>query len=375
MTAAPDAGASVVHLIDANADTHYFRSIAAHTDRHRFRVSIGSLADQGPLQSAMRDAGVGTFSLEAHHPARSRYPLAAARLAHLLRETQADLLHAHCFYPTAIGLLAARFARTRFLFTRHHSDHNIRLGKRWHTRIDALCAKRADAVIAVSEATADVMIRIEGVPRQRIRVVYNGIDPLPESHTTDETLRGALGLSAEQRVCLMVGRLHEEKGQYVLFEAWPRVARQHPATLLLVVGEGPHKEQMMAAAAERRLGSAVRFLGPRKDVPALMNLASLVVVPSLAESFGFVALEAMSMGRPVVAAATGGLPELVVDDVTGVLVPKGDAPALGDAIAAVLSAPDRAASLGQAARERSRCFTAESMVRGYESVYGELLGR
>jgi glycosyltransferase involved in cell wall biosynthesis len=362
----------VWHLVDSNQSTRYFCAIAAHSDRGRFRLAIGSLAPSGPLQESMVERGAGTFALGAS--AKSRYPLATLRLASLLRREGVQLLHAHCFYPTLIGILAARLAGCRFVFTRHHSDHNLRLGKRWHTRLDALCARHADRVIAVSQATAEIMVRAEGVPASQITVVHNGQDPLADPDPDAvRALRDEIGVAPEDRPCLMLGRLHEEKGHFVLIEALPSVLSRHPRALVLVVGEGPHRAWMEEAVARNRLSGRVRFLGVRRDVPALMVVAEVVVVPSLAESFGFVALEAMALGRAVVAASTGGLPEIVVPGESGMLVAKGDARQLADGICRVLEDPALARRLGEAGRERARRFPALAMVRGYEAVHAETL--
>ena len=133
----------VLHLIDRNADTSYFRLIARHHDRERYPVSIGSLETDGALQAAMRERGIPTFSLGAG--SRRDYLSALRRLRAELDKQGASILHAHCFDPTLLAALVSRRSNVRFVFTRHHSDHHIRLGKRWHTRIDAACARRADA--------------------------------------------------------------------------------------------------------------------------------------------------------------------------------------------------------------------------------------
>jgi glycosyltransferase involved in cell wall biosynthesis len=363
--------ARVCHLIDASLDTPYFRTIARHQDRARWPVMIGSIAPPGPLQHAMASLDTPTFSLDG--AAGWGGWTAARRLASLLRERSAEVLHAHCFFPTLWGVLAARLARVPFVFTRHHSDHHLRLGKRWHARIDGWCARRAARAIAVSEATRRIMIEREGVPDARIAVVWNGQDaPAAPSEAERQAARASLGLDGASAVCLVVARLHEEKGHAVLWRALPDVLREFPGLLVLCAGEGPHRGAIEAGARRLGLDRSVRFLGQRSDVPALMALSSLVVLPSLAESFGFAALEAMSLGRPVVASRAGGLPEVVADGETGLLADVGDADALADALRALLRDPRRSAGMGEAGRRRAATFTGERMVRGYEAVYAGL---
>jgi glycosyltransferase involved in cell wall biosynthesis len=357
----------ICHLIDANFDTAYFRAIAWHHDKARFPVMIGSLALEGPLQRAMRALGTPTFTLGVI--GRWQYGRAIVRLARLLRREKVSVLHAHCFDPTLVGLVAARFAGTTFVFTRHHSDHNLRLGKRWHTRIDAWCGSHADRVIAVSEATRRIMTEVERVPERKVVMVYNGAEPLrrpgPDSVAA---LRRELGLG-DEAVCLMMARLHEEKGHRVLFEALSGVLPHVGPLVVLLAGDGPHRDQLESEIRRRGLDSVVRFLGRRHDIPELISLSSVVVLPSLAESFGFAALEAMSLSRPVVAARTGGIPEVVDDERTGLLVPPEDSNGLAVALSRILKDREWATTLGAEGRRRAAFFSVERMMRGYEAVY------
>src|SRR5262252_5263434 len=199
----------ICHLIDSNIETGYFRSIAHHHDREQFPVMIGSIAPAGPLQRTMTALSVPTFSLNA--VSRLQYPAAILRLVRLLSQNHVAVLHAHCFDPTFIGLISARIAGIPFVFTRHHSDHNIRLGKTWHTTIDKWCSRNAAHIIAVSEATRRIMVDLEGTPETQITVVYNGMEPLPVPDQENVIrLRRELILQ-DERVCLMIARLHEEK--------------------------------------------------------------------------------------------------------------------------------------------------------------------
>lgn len=368
------ARALVWHLIDLNLDTAFFRALVTRRDAARFDVGVGSLAAAGSLQERMRALDAPTFSCDAG--GRASYPLGLLRLALHLRRSRAGLLHAHCFDPTLVGLFASRLAGVPFVFTRHHSDHNLRLGKRWHTRIDSFCARRADHVIAVSEATRRILIDVEGVPGAQITVVHNGMEPLTEPDAAAvEGLRRKLELRPGERVCLVVARLHEEKGHRVLFEALPRVQSEVGPVRVLLAGDGPHRGLLEAEAARRGLLPGVRFLGRRSDVPALIRIASVVVLPSLAESFGFAALEASSLGVPVVASRSGGLPEVVLDRETGLLAGVGSASELAGALVAVLRDEALARRLGEQGRQHARRFTAQAMVRGYEAVYDRVLAR
>lgn len=342
-------------------------------------MAIGSVAPAGPLQQAMRHQSVPTFALGA--ASRAAYPLALARLVSLLRRppggapAEPVLLHAHCFDPTLLGLVAARLARVPFVFTRHHSDHHVRPGKWGHVRLDAWCGRRADHVIAVSQAARRVMTEIEAVPSEHITVVHNGMEPLPVPEARRvAALRRELGLGSDP-VLLVPARLHEEKGHRYLLEALPAVRERCGPVSLLLAGGGPHRGPLEEEARRRGVAGCVRFLGFRRDVPELMSLAAVVVLPSLAESFGYAALEALSLGRPVVATTAGGLPEVVEAETSGLLVPPADAPALADAICRVLREPDLASRLAAAGPSRAAAFPFTAMIREYENVYRRVLAR
>src|SRR5262249_3441226 len=154
---------------------------------------------------------------------------------------------------------------------------------------------------------------------QKVTTVYNGMNPLKRpSPENVERIQQALGLKQEP-VLLMLARLHEEKGHKFLFDALPKIISQVGKVTVLLGGEGIHRTELEAYVSKWGLEGIVKFLGRSREVAELISLASLLVLPSLAESFGFVLLEAMSLGKPVVASDTGGIPEVVTDGETGLL--------------------------------------------------------
>lgn len=357
------------HLLDTyrNLDTPYFHSIRRQHDDDLYKI-VFCLLDEGqsiPRVDAEFDGSVSTLAAGS----RLSYPMAVLRLAALLRKGAIGLLHAHFFYPTCVGLLAAKLTHVPFVFTRHHSDHNIRLEKRWHIRVDALCAKIADHVIAVSDATRRMMVEIEGVPSSQITVVHNGMNPLcaPAADRVAQ-VRQELALPPG-RTCLMIARLHEEKGHVFLFDAVRRIEKAVGRVNLLLAGAGPHRAFLEEQVRARRLEGGVWFLGRRADIPELICMADVVVLPSLAESFGFAIVEAMSLGKPVVGSDSGGLPEIIADGESGFIVPMRAASALADAVIRILRDDSLAAAMGAAGRKRALRFSVERMINGYESVY------
>jgi ubiquinone/menaquinone biosynthesis C-methylase UbiE len=225
-----------------------------------------------------------------------------------------------------------------------HIENTFRegLGRRAQVALDNLTARLCFVIVAVSDTTRESLVR-QGYPSGRVVTVHNGIDPKPSARAVK---------LAEQPVVLEVARLAEVKGQRTLLAALPHI----DATAVLVgrdLEQGGAYETALRAEAER-LGVADRvvFTGHRDDVPALLAGCDVFCLPSTGEGLPLVVLEAMAQGKPVVASAVGGTPELVVDGETGLLVPPGDADALARALARVLADPALAARLGGAGRER-----------------------
>jgi len=327
------------------------------------------------LREYMLSQGVECFSCDS--TSRSQYPLGMMRLSRFLRRQQIDILHTHLFEPSVIGLSAGLLARTPVrVMTRHYSDYHTRINKNWHVRLDQLCTRLSNAVIAVSQHTAEHMIEKEFAPDSKVRAIVNGIDfDRAKVSGNDAKSRIRREFNAEESyLLLIVARLHPEKGHTYLFKALSDIRRRvNKPVRLLVAGTGPfdsdYRQQVEANGCE----DIVSFLGFRKDSADLMAAADLVVLPSVAEAFGLALTEALYIGTPVVATRVGGIPEIVDDGVDGVLVPPGDSAALADAIADLLNDPARLKKMMGAGRDKvlSR-FRFDNMVRAYEELYLEV---
>jgi glycosyltransferase involved in cell wall biosynthesis len=355
----------------------FFPQLARHFDRSSFEMMFGTLRQTTrELRDVMTAEGVPVVSLDAG--SRWGYPLAAARLASALRRHAVDIFHAHLFDPSVVGLVAARLAGVPVsMMTRHYSDYHTRIGKSWHVRLDRLCTALSHGIIAVSEQTRRVMVSEEKAPPAKVRVIHNGIDlgrvspPDPEEV---ERLRSELGL-ADCAVVAVVARLHPEKGHTHLFRAMPALLAGTAGRLrLLVAGEGSFRAEYEREVEGLGVGHAVRFLGFRRDVVRLFCLADVVVLPSVAEAFGLVLVEAMALRRPIVATNTGGIPELIQHGESGWLVDPGSSPALAEGILKLLRDHALAQRLGERGRARAlERFRFESTMRAYEEYYRQLV--
>jgi glycosyltransferase involved in cell wall biosynthesis len=287
------------------------------------------------------------------------------QLALLLRRLRVDVLHTHTqVAPNVLGRIAGRLAGAKVISHLHIENHFRRnaLARLVHLTLDNATASMCARIVAVSEDTRRALIE-QGYPPDRIEVVYNGID-VPD----------AANATAEPGLVVEVARLAEVKGQRTLIHA---IAEVDGARALLV-GEdleqgGAYEGELRREAERIGVADRVELAGYRADATELMARAAVVALPSTTEGLPIVLLEAMARSRPVVATPVGGVPELVDDGETGLLVPPGDAPALAAALSRLLGEPELASRLGAAGRERVRSrFSAEAQERRILELYAEV---
>jgi glycosyltransferase involved in cell wall biosynthesis len=236
----------------------------------------------------------------------------------------------------------------------------------------------ADRVICVSQAVRQSCLA-SGMPAERLRVVYDGVDPALALSGDRDRGRASLGASPSDLVLLSIGSLTETKGHSYLLAALPAVLSAHPNVRLVLAGDGPLRGTLERQAAELGLGGAVKFLGYRRDVPDLVQAADLFVLPSLAEGMCSTLVDVMLAGRPIVACNVGGVPEVLgagdwCAEPVGRLVAPRDVSGLAGAICESLAGSADIADRLTRARERAlQHFTADRMVEETLALYQEVL--
>ena len=289
-----------------------------------------------------------------------------------LRARPVDVFHAHAGigWEGHHGICAARAAGVPVVARTEHlpnllTDPRERAD---HARVVEL----VDRVICVSEGVR-ASFAGSGIPASKLSAIPNGIRPR-RPRPDRLGLRRQLGLHPSARIALTVGRLVEQKGFDLLLRAAPRIVAEQPDSVLAWIGVGPLEDQLRAAVGALGLEGRVRFLGRRRDVPALLAASDVLVLPSRFEGLPLAALEAMAAGLPVVGTRVCGTSEVVVDGETGRLVEPGDAVGLAEAVVSALGDPERAARWGQAGRRRAaRLFGASRMAARTAAVYDEEL--
>lgn len=277
---------------------------------------------------------------------------AAAYLTWLVLTWKPDILHIHSFWPE---LLATKHLhrRVRIVHTAHESMFLIMAEQpRYHRRLRFIFSN-IDGLIGPSNELIEVACAF-GIPRDRSMFLPNGVDAQRFSPSIDGLIRQRYGLSSSTQIVLCPRRLVPKNGVKFLVGAIPEILRQHPDTVLVIVGEGPEKTELETQSSELKVQDKIIFAGgiSNDEINRYYADADLVILPSLKEATSISALEAMSSAKPIVASNVGGLPYLVENEVTGLLVPPADSAALASAINELLGSAERRELMGRAARAK-----------------------
>jgi glycosyltransferase involved in cell wall biosynthesis len=352
---------------NGGAQEHVY-NLVTRMDPARYDVSVVSLSP-GSAVRKLEKAGIDVTVIDEPDDA-----IATGILAAHLADVRADVVHNHMYRAEIVGTKAAiaigeaGHRRPWVISTVHssrvRSDEDQESLRRLSPSIDHL--------IVVSHSI-DRKVVEEGrgdVPRS---LIYNGVDLDRYDHQEPCcTLREEFGMEPSSSIVGVVGRLELEKGHPTLLEAWPIVLRSAPEAYLLIVGEGSRLDALHDIAREMRILHRVVFTGRRDDIPAITAAFDVAVLPSYREAQGLTILEAMALSRPVVASNVGGIPEMIQDGVTGLLVPPHDPPALAGAIVTLLRDHQLADTLGRAGHDLVHDrFCVQLMAKAVQDLYDE----
>jgi glycosyltransferase involved in cell wall biosynthesis len=303
----------------------------------------------------------------------------AWKMAREIKERRIQVVHAHQYTPFFYAALAKIPALNRFklIMTEHgrHYPDIIAPKRRAINRL--LLDNFADALNGCCQFSAVALSRNDGFSGHRIEVIDNGIDlkryAVPAARA-EAKLR--LGFDPNRDYISMVARFHPVKDHPMLIRGFAAAAQVYPKVDLLLAGEGEDRPKLEALIADLGITDRVKFLGVRKDVPDLLKAIDIFALTSVSEAASLTLLEAMATGCPSVVTNVGGNPELIRDQVDGILVPRGDAQACATAFLRLLNDRDLALQMGQAARTRvEEKFSLEKTIDNHYAVYRRLAGR
>lgn len=364
----------VMHVVEAMHQGGAETLVVEHV-RHAARgveSTVVALNRGGPSLEAARSAGAEAVLL-----GKGEARLAGLqRLASLMRQRRIEVVNGHNPTGAMYATLAARMAGVPVVVRTEHSIHYPGRGFRFYAPVEALITWMSDRVICVCEASRQSHVSRLRFAEDRFVTILNGIaEPLVAPRARAAT-RAALGVAPDARLVLNVGSLTKQKAQDTLLRSFARMAARVPQAVLCIAGEGVLEPRLRALHAELGLGERARFLGPRSDVPDLMEACDLFALASSREGLSVTLLEAMRASRACLATQVGGNAEAVADGITGRIVPVHDVARMAAALEDLLRDSTQLAAFGVAGRARwQERFTAERMVRRTEALYVEALAR
>jgi glycosyltransferase involved in cell wall biosynthesis len=368
LVAAPALGGIRYHVV----------SLMECLQREGYQVGVACEAS-GPVAEAARELSLPFYEVTASHVNRtSGAAPGALRVVGAARDLQAHIIHTHSFRAGLIGALAAPLARpARLVATVHNyppgaqTMQTRRARDRWAIR---LLVRNADRVITVSEELRRELLLVGPGAAEKSATIPNGIDMRAEPEVEPATARAEFGLPAERPLVGMVARLAPAKGVEEFIRAARLVATRHPEATFVLAGDGPLREEAELLSDALGLSEALHMLGEVSSPRKLIRALDVLVVASTSEGSSIAAMEAMAGGRPVVATAVGGVPEVVADGETGILVRPGDARLLAESIDSLLGDPEAARQMGERGRRRAvEEFDVERMVERIRAVYSDVL--
>jgi glycosyltransferase involved in cell wall biosynthesis len=330
-----------------------------------FDVGLLALTVEGEFFAAVRDSGVPSACARM----RSRTDVPGLIRALRYSRWKPDVVVTNSLLGHIVGHALARRARARHMAT-EHAISSVATVHPSRSRARRVVASRVDRVIGVTQEQAPYLTSL-GYRPERMEFVWSGIPDIAAVRPRSE-VRAELGLDAEDFAACLIATLRPEKRADLFLDAILRAHEDDPRIRGFIAGRGPQLSVIRERAAARN--SAVSVLGDRSDVPDLMEAADAVCLTSETEALPMVVIEAMALGRPVIATNVGGTGDLVVSGETGVLIPPGDEDALVRAILDARAQPERLKEYAAAARQRQQAFfTLARMVEGYAGVLTDLM--
>jgi glycosyltransferase involved in cell wall biosynthesis len=357
----------ITHDLDFGGLQQVVVNICKTIDRNRFDVSVLCLRKLGVFVAEVEKLGIKVILLPQKNNGTDYFSF--LKVAKILRQEKIDIIHTHNTQPFIDGTIGSLMSGIKTIV---HTDHSRNFpDKRRYMFAEWLMSHFVYKVVGVSEYTSNNLIKYEKISPKKVITIPNGIDSSRFNIDIDkEKKKKELGIQKDGPVIGLGVRLTEQKGITYLLKAMPEIIRHFPDITLLIAGEGPLEEKLKKEAVDLEIEQNVIFAGPRLDMPELLKLFDLYVMPSLWEGLPMVLLEAMAAGCPIVATNVGGNYMAITHGENGSLIEPGNPRKLAFEIIKVLE-DDR---LRNTYREKGKeifalKFSAEKMTRQYERLY------
>ncbi|MEP1446592.1 MAG: glycosyltransferase [Paraglaciecola sp.] len=343
------------------------KNIIEGSDAELFEMSIFCIEKPlGPWGVELKNAGL-SISTKERKPGFDLSMLFSIRKH--LHNNQIDIIHCHQYTPWVYGVLAAIGTKTKVIFTEHGRFYpDFSSWKRKY--INPILVKITNHITAISSATKDALINYEFIPRKKIEVIYNGIKPLLIASEQVSKIKNELDIADEKFVFGTIARLDPIKNHIMMLKAFKLVKNQYDNAVLIIVGDGEEKENIIATIKSLELENDVILTGYKTDPSPYLEIFDTYLLSSFSEGTSMTLLEAMSIGKPCVVTDAGGNKEIIVDNKNGFVTPNNDAEAFSQSMLDLINTPELRKEMSRYSFERfNHYFSADIMNKSYKALY------
>ncbi len=356
----------LVETLDLGGMERVIATLAYSLDKAKYDVEVWCVARGGRIANELEHKGlkVKILNILNYHN-----PFDALKIIFLLRGAKPDIVHIHGYFASTIGRIAAKLAGVPVIIVHVHSTYWWY--KKRHIVVEKLLSIVTHKIICCSKAVEEFVQEYEGIKSSRTVVIYNGIDENRFNQFKDTfVIKQVLKINPSDMVVGIVASLTPQKGHIYFLEAASKVLETFAQITFLIVGDGILRKELEQKVNDLNIVSHVIFTGKRDDVPDLLSIMDMVVLSSkIREGMPISIIEAMACSKPVVATNIGGVPEVVKDGETGLLVPAKSSFALASAITRLLKDKEYAVALGEAGKKRVEQFSSKIMAEKIEEIY------
>ncbi|MFH1201748.1 MAG: glycosyltransferase family 4 protein [Candidatus Omnitrophota bacterium] len=377
----------IITRLDKGGSSKIVLELAKFLNRQDYLVKIISGLTKDPQEDLDRfSSQTGIQIIFINQLRRNPNPfldlISFFRLYSVLKKERPQIVHTHTSKAGILGRWAARLAGVHIVVHMPHGHifygYFGRLKTDLFIFLEKLTAYITDKIVTLTEIGKNEHIKFGIAKDNKFISIHNGIelDKNLNIKVDKSAKREELHFLEEDYLVTMVGRLEPVKGHIYFWEAMKEIIRQFPQAKALIVGDGSLKKELENAARKLNIFNVVNFLGEREDVIEIISISDLIALPSLNEGFGLVLLEAGILGKPVVATKVGGIPEVVLDKITGILVPPKDSYALAEAIIGLLKDRELYNDMAKEAKKWVlENFSSDLMLSKFKNLYDDLLSQ
>lgn len=359
------------HGSTLNGPTRYFTWLMQLLDRQRFTPHLVALRTSGSDTDVLESEGIFVTYLS-----KKKYnPFIFTSIVWFIKKFNIDVIHLSGYGACTLGRLAGLLTKRPCIVHEHWVDPNF---GGIIAFLERCLGPLTHMGIAVSSFARDFLIEKKRLPSNRVQLVRNGI-PINKfclvNHNEGDRVRKELGLGRDNKIIGAIGMLHSVKGHRYLIEAASEIIKKCQNARFVIVGEGTERDALTEQISKLGLNDIVILTGQRADIPAVLSMFDIMVLPSITESAPLVLIEAMAAGKPIVAADCGGSAEYIKDGMNGLIVPIKNSNALAKAILKILNDPKIYYRLGKSAAEEAKKYNINKMIKEIEKVYFDVFDR